>query len=269
MAGDRVGATGRAALVTGGSSGIGLCMARKLVGAGAHVILASRDREIGTKAVAELRSGGASAGFVALDLADPAAPARAAREALELCGGRIDWLVNNAGIAVSAPVLEEEELYERHLQVNFHGARRMLQALAPAMQRARHGRVVNVASSAGLRGYAYVAAYCASKHALVGYSRAAALELARSGIHVNVVCPHYVDSPMTERSAQRLVQKTGRSLAEARQFFAEQNPGGRLVSADEVAEAVLGLLSGSANGRILELDGAGLRVVEAGSGEDA
>jgi NAD(P)-dependent dehydrogenase (short-subunit alcohol dehydrogenase family) len=120
----------------------------------------------------------------------------------------------------------------------------------------KRGRIVNVASSAGLRGYAYTAAYCASKHALLGYTRAAARELAGSGVSIAAVCPHFVDSPLTEASVQRLVEKTRKSVAEAREFFAKQNPGGRLISTAEVADAIWSLIEADENGTILELDGA-------------
>ena len=116
-------------------------------------------------------------------------------------------------------------------------------------------RGYNIRPLQPLQGYAYVAAYTASKHALLGYSRAAALELERKGVTVNVVCPHYVDSPMTEASIDRVVEKTGRSREEAAQFFASQNPGGRLVQPLEVAEAAFELCSGEANGAVIELDG--------------
>jgi NAD(P)-dependent dehydrogenase (short-subunit alcohol dehydrogenase family) len=114
---------------------------------------------------------------------------------------------------------------------------------------------VHVGSSAGLRGYAYVSAYCASKHALVGYSRSAALELRGSGVAMSCVCPHYVDSPMLESSIRRLVETTGKTGEEARDFFRRQNPGGRLVTPGEVAEAVWRLASGDENGAVVELDG--------------
>ena len=130
----------------------------------------------------------------------------------------------------------------------------------PAVRRtagieAGYGRVVNVASSAGLRGYAYVADYCASKHALVGLTRAAALELGPKGVLVGAVCPHYVDTPMTAESIRRVVEKTGKSEVEARRFFEQQNPGGRLVTAYEVADAVASLCEGEENGTLIELDG--------------
>jgi len=192
---------------------------------------------------------GAAIRAVALDVTDPDSIRAVADE-------RVDWLVNNAGIAESAPLLGGgDELYQRHLDVNFHGARRLLEALVPAMKERRYGRIVNVASSAGLRGYAYVAAYCASKFALVGYTLAAAEELAGSGVTVNAVCPYYVDSPMLDQSISNLRAKTGKGADELRAFFAEQNPGGRILTPEEVADAVAALLTGEDSGTLAVLDG--------------
>jgi NAD(P)-dependent dehydrogenase (short-subunit alcohol dehydrogenase family) len=136
-----------------------------------------------------------------------------------------------------------------------------MEALIPGMEARGYGRVVNVASSAGLRGYAYVSAYCASKFALVGYSLALADELEGTGVHVNLVAPHYVDSPMLAESVQRLVKKTKLQETTAREFFRRSNPGERLVTMDEVAGAVVHLLRGEAQGTILELDGGAERHV--------
>ncbi len=210
----------------------------------------------------ELRAEGGTAWPLHLDVGDPDSIAEAVAEARELADevGPIDWLVNNAGIVESAPFLAHQretgvDLYEKHLLVNFHGARRMIETLVPAMLERGYGRVVNVASSAGLQSYAYAAAYGASKHALVGYSQAAAQELAKTKVTMNLVCPHYVDSPMTDASVARIMAKTKRSEAETRRFLASQNPGGTLVSADEVADGVWELLTGDRNGAILELVG--------------
>jgi NAD(P)-dependent dehydrogenase (short-subunit alcohol dehydrogenase family) len=131
----------------------------------------------------------------------------------------------------------------------------MIEAFAPSMIQRKHGRIVNLASSAGLRGYPYAAAYVASKHALVGYSRSVSAELAKTGVTLNLVCPHYVDSPMTDQTVQRIVGKTGKTEADTRTFLAAQNPGGTLVSPEEVAAVVLHLLQSSDNGRIAELVG--------------
>ncbi|MCA8978952.1 MAG: SDR family oxidoreductase, partial [Planctomycetes bacterium] len=252
------------ALVTGATGGIGRAVCLRLAREGVAVVAAGRDREKLAEVVEELEGLGGVAWSVEIDLADPASIAAGAAEARELSAaiGPITWLVNNAGIAISAPLVEKDreaagDLYERHMDVNFHGARHLFESLLPGMLRAERGVMINVASSAGLFGYAYVAAYCASKHALVGYTRAAALELAKKGVRANAVCPHYVDSPMTEASVRRVVETTGKSAAEAREFFAAQNPGGRLVTPEEVADAVWELLRSESNGRVVELDGSG------------
>lgn len=252
-------------LVTGASGGIGRAICLRLAREGVAVIAAGRDRERLSETVKEVEGLGGVAWPVEIDLADAASIAAGAREARELCAsiGPLGWLVNNAGIAISAPLVEKDreqvgDLYERHLLVNFHGARHLFESLLPGMLAAERGALINVASSAGLQGYAYVAAYCASKHALVGYTRSVALELAKKNVRANAICPHYVDSPMTETSVRRVMETTGRSEAEAREFFAQQNPGGRLVTPEEVADAVWQLLRSDSNGRIVELDGSGI-----------
>ncbi len=256
------GSDARVALVTGGSRGIGAAICRRLASTGTAVLVAARGRDACVELADELTSNGGVAWPLVLDVTDPESIARATREARELAAdvGPISWLVNNAGMAVSAPLLPkappEVDPYEAHFRINFHGARRMAEALLPEMKAAGYGRVVNVASSAGLRGYAYVAAYCASKFALVGYTLAAGAELAGSGVTFNAVCPHYVDSPMLDRSIETLIAKTGRSADEARDFFRNENPGGELVRPDEIAETIAQLLEGDANAMLVELDGA-------------
>jgi NAD(P)-dependent dehydrogenase (short-subunit alcohol dehydrogenase family) len=252
----------RACLVTGGGGGIGAAVCRRLGREGWLVLAAGRDLGRCEAAAAAVREEGGAAHALALDVTEPESIGAALDRARELVGHDVplEGLVNNAGIAVSAPllaVLDEQgrDTHELHMNVNFHGARRLVQALLVDMKVRARGRIVNVASSAGLRGYAYVSAYCASKHALVGYTRAAALELAGSGVTMNAVCPHYVDSPMTEASMRRVMQNTHKSEAETRSFFAAQNPGGRLVTVEQVAEAVAQLLAGEESGVILELTG--------------
>lgn len=259
----------RIALVTGATGGIGRAICLRLAREGVAVVACGRNPDRLAETVAAVEGKGGLAFGVEMDLADAASISAGVGAALERTTllGPITWLVNNAGIAVSAPLVEKDrveresrgegDLYDRHMNVNFHGARRLFEALLPGMLEQHDGALVNVASSAGLQGYAYVAAYCASKHAIVGYTRAAALELAKKGVRANAVCPHYVDSPMTDASVTRVVETTGRSEEEARAFFASQNPGGALVQPEEVATAVWDLLSTDANGRVVELVGDG------------
>jgi len=177
-------------------------------------------------------------------------------------------LVNNAGVVQTAAVgsaQADEEHLALHLEVNFHGPRRLTEALLPGMIAAGGGCVVQVASSAALTGYPFVAAYSASKHALLGWSRSAAIDLARKGVAVNTVCPHFVDSPMTDAGAAATAQRTGKSAAEIKESYAGFNPTGVLVTPDEVAESILELLSGGRTGAVLELlGGKERRVVEEG-----
>jgi len=228
------------------------------------VVVAARTRAGCAAVVDEIESGGGRAWALELDVARPDSIRAAVARARELTAdvGPLGWLVNNAGIAESAPLLpregatdEADALVRRHLEVNFHGARLMTEALLGDMLARDYGRIVNVASSAGLRGYAYASAYCASKFALVGYTLAAAHELERTGVKLNAVCPHYVDSPMLDASIAKLVAKTGRSAEETRAFFREQNPGGELITVDQVADAVALLLTGDQTATLLELDG--------------
>jgi len=249
------------AMVTGASSGIGASIAALLAAEGAFVVVCGRDLQRTGAVASVLQEFGGRAAPVEFDVGSREL-VRAGLERVRAATadvGPVDWLVNNAGLARSGPLLPREgnsdEVFEEHMRVNFDGARHVMEELLPGMLERKYGRIVNVASSAGLHGYAYVAAYCASKHALVGYSRAAALELARTGVGVNLVCPHYVDSPMTDRSIKNVMKKTGQSEQEARAFFAAQNPGGHLVEPEEVARATLELLEGDRTGLVIELDG--------------
>lgn len=255
-------ANGPLCLVTGAGRGIGAAIARRVAAAGSPVIVAARSQDDCVAVANRIVAEGGLAWPAYVDVTDPATLDEALQELAEEVAqrGPVAWLVNNAGIAETAPFLRhgrgtDGDLYEKHLRVNFHGPRRAIERLAPAMLERGQGRIVSVASSAGLIGYPYAAAYVASKHALVGYTRCAALELEGKGVTMNLVAPHYVDSPMTDQTVERIVKKTGRSAADTRAFLASQNPGGALVTVDEVAEVVLELLTGSRNGAIAELPG--------------
>ncbi len=260
------------ALVTGASRGIGFAIARALVAEGAAVALAARGRPGLDRARAELQREFPGARLVGIecDVVSPDAIRALVLflEVFEAEHGPLGWLVCNAGVAISAPLLPKQphdtDPFEAHLNVNFHGPRRLVEALAPAMVQRGDGSIVHVASSAGLRGYSYVSAYCASKHALVGFTRAAALEIAPRGVRMHALCPHYVDSPMLDASIDNVVAKTGKTREQARAFFAAENPGKALVKPADVAQATLELLRSPQSGIVLEMDGADSRRVDPG-----
>lgn len=245
------------ALVTGGGGAIGSAICRRLAGAGAIVLAAGRSTASTASIVEEL---GADARGIVMDVTDPASIAAAVSEA-----GRVDWLINNAGIADSAPLARtNDESFRRHMDVNFHGPRLVFEALLPGMLERGGGKVVQVASSAALRGYAFVAAYAASKHALLGYTRSAALELAKKNIALSAVCPHFVDTPMIAETLQRIAQGVNAPLDEARAILGRENPGGRLITPDEVALAVSELLDREDTGAVVELLGGDTREIDSG-----
>jgi 3-hydroxybutyrate dehydrogenase len=250
--------SGRRAVVTGGGRGIGAEVARRLAREGARVVVSARSGEaIGTVAAA-LREEGLQALAVPCDVTDPVRVEELFRAAVAAMGG-VDILVNNAGASSSAPLrrLSLEE-WNRLIAVNATGPFLCTRAVLPGMTEAGWGRIVTVASVAGLRGGRYIAAYAASKHAVVGLTRSVALEAAGSGVTVNAVCPGFVNTPMTRESVARIVEKTGRTEEEALQALLAHSPQGRLVEPEEVAEAVLFLCSEGArgiNGETLVMDG--------------
>ena len=176
--------------------------------------------------------------YVSADVSDPEAVAHAFEEARKQ-SGPIDILVNNAGQASSAPFLKTDlALWRRMMAVNLDGAFHCIQAALPGMLESGWGRIVNIASTAGITGYSYVAAYCAAKHGVLGLTRALALELATKGVSVNAVCPGFTETDMLSAAVANIVAKTGRTPERARADLAARNPQKRLIQPAEVANAV-------------------------------
>lgn len=231
------GLRGRHALVTGGSRGIGLAVAGALTQAGASVTILARDRRALDTAVAE---GKAAAGFSA-DVTDVSGFRRAIEAAVGR-GGPVDVLISNAGGAESASFrTSDAAVFQRMLDLNLMSLVHAAQSVLGAMTERGFGRIVAVASTAGLKGYPYVSAYCAAKHAVLGLVRALALETASKGITVNAVCPGFTDTDLVAQSLDTITAKTGRSRDEALAEIVKHNPQGRLVEPQEVADAVLWL----------------------------
>lgn len=223
----------RHAFITGGATGIGLAISRQLAAAGAHVTIASRNADRVKKAAANID--GASA--VVLDVADPDSVS-AAFESV----GAVDILVNNAGIAHAAPINKTTlEQWQQIIAVNLTGVFLCTQAVLESMLKRDAGRIVNIASTAGLTGYAYTSSYSAAKHGVVGLTRSLALELADTDITINSVCPGFTDTDIVADAVANIAHKTGRTDADALAELLRNNPQNRLVTPEEVAHTVLWL----------------------------
>jgi NAD(P)-dependent dehydrogenase (short-subunit alcohol dehydrogenase family) len=227
------------ALVTGGSRGIGRAIAMALSAAGYAVTIMGRSEKTLAEAVAE----GVAQKSLAVDVTNEAQLRAAVSES-----GPYHVLINNAGAAESAPLSATDlTLVRRMMAVNLESAFTASRAALPGMVKLGRGRIINVASIAGLKGYAYVSAYCAAKHAVIGMTRALAVELVKTNITVNVICPGYTDTDLIANAADAIARKTGRDTSEAIDHFAKTNPSGRLITPEEVANAALWLVSDGAS----------------------
>jgi NAD(P)-dependent dehydrogenase (short-subunit alcohol dehydrogenase family) len=246
--------TGKHALVTGGGTGVGRAIALALAEAGVAVTICGRRKE----QLAAVADANKRISAIAADVTDEAAMTALYAEA-EKARGPVDIVVANAGMSASSPA-HRTSLgdWQRTLDVNLTGSFLTVKPALAGMTSAKSGRVVFVASTAGLKGYAYVAPYVAAKHGVVGLMRALATELARTGVTVNAVCPGFVETDMLGESVRRIVDKTGRTVEQARASLAATNPQGRFIQPQEVAAAVLWLCSeaaGSITGQAISLSG--------------
>jgi NAD(P)-dependent dehydrogenase (short-subunit alcohol dehydrogenase family) len=246
---------GRHALVTGAGRGIGAAIAQRLAGEGARVTLVSRSERQLQETAAPL---GEAAQCIVADMTDLHAVSRAFESAAGSFGP-VDMLINNAGQAQSAPLQRtSDELWHNLIAVNLTGTFHGIRAVLPAMLERKFGRIVSIASTAGLKGYPYVAAYCASKHGVIGLTRALALEVGQRNITVNAVCPGYTETDLVRDTIANIQKVTGRSAEEAREALTRTNPQGRLIQPMEIAHTVLWLClpgSESVNGQSIAVAG--------------
>ena len=247
---------GKHALVTGGTRGIGAAVTHLLLAHGANVTTLGRtSAPLSGQDVASVND---ELQHIVADVGEAAAVTRAFDDA-RLRFGPIDILVNNAGQASSAPFLKTDiHLWRRMMTTNLDGTFHCMQTALPGMLAANWGRIVNIASTAGLVGYAYVSAYCAAKHGIIGLTRALALEVATKQVTVNAICPGYTDTDMVETSLANIVAKTGRTREQALTELLSRNPQKRLIKPEEVANAVAWLClpgSESVTGQAIAISG--------------
>lgn len=248
---------GQHALITGAGRGIGATIAGQLAEQGVKLTLLARTREQLERRAEELR-GLTEVHCEIADVSSLTSVNAAVASAIEHFGP-VTILVNNAGQALGAPLSKmDPDAWQRMIDINLNGSYHCIRAVLPEMHEAGWGRIINVASTAGLKGYAYTAAYCASKHGVIGLTRALALELVQKNITVNAVCPGFTETDLVAESIVKIQSTTGRNEKQARQEITKFNPQGRLVQPIEVASAVLWLCqpaSGSITGQAISVSG--------------
>jgi 3-hydroxybutyrate dehydrogenase len=248
---------GKHALVTGGATGIGYAIAEGLLAQGVKVTIAGRSLSTLQAAVQDLHELG-QINYVVLDVTDAQSVQDAFGQAAQHFDV-IDILVNNAGQTSSAPFQKiDAATWQQMLAVNLTGTFNCMQQALPDMLQKGWGRIINIASTAGMKAYPYVAAYCAAKHGVIGLTRALALEVATKGVTVNAVCPGYTETNIVKQAVANIVEKTGRTEEQAIAVLAGGNPQKRLIHPEEVADAVLWLCSptsGSQNGQSIAIAG--------------
>ncbi|HEV8389897.1 MAG TPA: SDR family NAD(P)-dependent oxidoreductase [Dongiaceae bacterium] len=246
--------SGKHALVTGGGTGVGAAIALALARAGAKVTIAGRRQE----PLEEIARGHGGLRWATGDVTD-AQSVKSMFTTASAAHGPVNIVVANAGAAVSKPFLKMDASdLQAMLDVNLTGVFHVWQSALQPMLDAGWGRLIAIASTAGLKGYPYVSGYCAAKHGVVGLARALALETAKTGVTVNAICPGYTETPMLERTIENIVRKTGRSRAEAEAALKAQNPQGRFIQPEEIAELVLwlcGKRAASITGQAISVSG--------------
>lgn len=252
------GLKGKTVLITGASRGIGRAVAVAFSRTGAKLALTGRDEKALEETLGQVQAGDGEAQSFLLDVTDSES-IRALPERVKSQVGSVDILVNNAGIAESQPFLKtDRSLWDRIIAVNLTAVYEMTRACLPGMLERKAGRIINISSVAGKVGHPYVTAYCASKHGVLGLTRALALEVAKKGVTVNAVCPSYVNTPMTDQSLTNIQEKAGVTRDSAMEAILGANPQGRLIEPEEVADAVLYLASENAasiNGQAINICG--------------